>query len=247
MNITTEIDKYINSQNLDIWNEVKNKYVFQFTYNPFETSWLSRTENGIANIVTNTKEINYESFTHELLHIYLDSLGMSKMPELMYNIVGENSFEILLEESLVPFIYNVCSHKKMFPYFKKMGFSDYYFVQERINFSLEDLLFIKNGFLNSDSKLIIINQFIGHSLALLNNVVELDNSKCANFLLQLESIQPELYNIIETFDKKWKDSVDLNLTPIFLNFENELDKWLVKNKLTSENSYCFYIDNLLRE
>lgn len=237
MDITTEISKYINSKNESIWNEVKNKYVFKFTYDPFESSWMSKSENGIAFIVTNNRDISFESFTHELLHIYLNHLGLSELSELIYGIKGENSFEILLEEGLVPFIYNVCSHKKMFPYYTEMGFSDSKFVEEGINFSVHDLSFIENSFSSNGSKLICINQFIGHSLALLNNVVEADKPKCNSFLIQLRSMQPALYNIIETFDLKWKNSLDLNLTPIFLDFEDDLEKWLVENNFTVNNNY----------
>lgn len=239
MNATLNISDYINNQNENIWNEIKDKYVFNFTYNPFETSWMSKAENGIANIVANSKDINYSSFTHELLHIYLDYLGMSEMPELIYSIQGENSFMILIENSLVPFIYNVCSHRKMFPFYKEMGFSEYKFVQERIDFTVSDLTLIKNGFENNQSKLIPVNQFIGHSFALLNNVVEEDKIKCANFLNDLKNIQPELFGIIQQFDKNWNDSLDLNLTSIFIEFESELENWLISKNLIFENDYCW--------
>lgn len=238
MNITSEITNYINYQNQNIWNEIKNEYVFNLIYDPFETSWMSKTENGIATIVTNSKDINYSSFTHELLHIYLDFKGLSEMPELIFSIVGENSFEILLEQDLIPFIYNVCSHKKMFPFYNEMGFSEYDFVQERINFGINDLRFIKNSFENNESKLIAVNQFIGQTISLFNNVVSEDKAKCSNYLKDLKSIKPELYRIIEKFDTDWNNSTDLNLTPVFLEFENDLETWLVKNNLTSENNYC---------
>lgn len=239
MNITNEISNYINSKNQNIWNEIKSAYVFNLIYNPYETSWMSKAENGIATIVTNSKNIDYSSFTHELLHIYLDFKGLSEMPELIYSIKGENSFEILLEQDLVPFIYNVCSHKKMFPYFNEMGFSEYDFVQERISFGNNDLNFIRNGFKNNKSKLIAINQFIGQTISLFNNVVLEDKSKCSIFLQELYFMQPELFSIIQKFDTDWNDSKNLNLTPIFLDFESDLENWLIKNKLKSENNYCW--------
>jgi hypothetical protein len=239
MNITTEISNYINTQNQNIWDEIKDEYIFSLIYNPFETSWMSNSENGIATIYTNTKNIDYCSFTHELLHIYLDFKGMSEMPELIYSIMGENSFEILLEQDLVPFIYNVCSHKKMFPYYKEMGFSEYNFVEERITFGDNDLNFIKSSFENNESKLIAVNQFIGQTISLFNNVVLEDKPKCLNYLQKLKNIQPELFDIIHKFDNDWNNSIDLNLTPVFLNFENDLENWLIKNKLKSENNYCW--------
>ena len=238
INITTEISNYINTQNQNIWDEIKDEYIFSLIYNPFETSWMSNSENGNATIYTNTKNIDYSSFTHELLHIYLDFKGMSGMPELIYSIMGQNSFKILLEQDLVPFLHNVCSHKKMFPYYEEMGFSEHNFVQERITFGNNDLNFIKSSFENSGSKLIAVNQFIGHTISLFNNVIVEDEPKCSSYLQKLKNIQPELFDIIQKFDNNWNNSIDLNLTPVFLNFENDLENWLTKNELKSENNYC---------
>ena len=120
-----------------------------------------------------------------------------------------------------------------------MGFSEYNFVQERITFGDNDLNFIKSSFENNESKLIAVNQFIGQTISLLNNVVLEDKPKCLNYLQKLKNIQPELFDIIHKFDNDWNNSIDLNLTPVFLNFENDLENWLIKNKLKSENNYCW--------
>jgi hypothetical protein len=234
--ITFQIENYINSQNQNIWNELKNNYTFQLIYDPSEYSWKGKAENGIATIITPTQELEFHSFSHELLHIYLDYCGISNLEDLLYGIMGEHSFEVLTENNLTGILYNFCSHKKMFPFYKKMGFSEYQFVQERISFSNYNIFEIKLLFAFKKSRKKAVNQFIGQSLSLMNVVVEEDKSKCEKYLKKLQKIKPNLFKIISDFDKKWNESTDLNLATTFLNFEYELNEWLIKNKITAGNT-----------
>jgi hypothetical protein len=234
--ITDKIEKYINSQNHKIWNELKNEYSFQLIYDPKEYSWMGKTENSNAIIVTPTEEIEFHSFTHELLHIYLDYLGISKLDELVYGITGEHSSEVLIENHLTSIIYNYCSHRKMFPYYNGMGFSDDLFVQDRIEFNGYNLMEIKVLFLFEKTRVKGVNQFIGQSLSLMNNVRTEDKSKCDKYLKKLSKIKPDLYKIIADFDLSWTQSNILDLATVFLDFENKLNDWLLANKITAGNN-----------
>ncbi len=223
-NITSEIDKYINFQNQQIWNELKQKYTFLLFHDTSEYSWGVKVEGNLVYIVTLDRNINHASFTHELLHVYLDHLGLPKCFELMHSISGIFSFSVLTANNLISHIYNFCSHKKMYTYFKEMGFSEYDFVNERISFNDEDLGYLKERLDNKD-----YNDFIGHSLSLLNNVVEEDNLKVMRYLSSLKDLNHGLYSIVERFDTNWNNSVDLNLIDIFSGFEIELDDWIKKS------------------
>ena len=239
MDITHSIQNYINSQNQKIWDELKPNYIFELIYNPLEYSYASKTEGNLASIITPTSQIDIDSFTHELLHVYMDYLGLSPYPDLIYSIQGINSMGIMvLESDLIAHLYNFCSHKKMFPLYREMGFSEYRFVESRISFSGNDLNYIKNGFMSNGKQAEYIHQFIGHTLALMNNVVEEDEEKCRKYLYELKQINSELYKIIEDFDNDWNTSNDLNLLEDFLVFEKRLDEWLEKSNLTFENDYC---------
>ncbi len=233
--ITHHLGDYITTQNQRIWDQLKNAYSFHLFYDPLEYSWKQKIENGIVTIVTPTLEIEYHSFTHELLHAYLDFMGISSYDELLYGVTGIHSFEILVDSNLIGSIYNFCSHKKMFPYYKSMGFSEYLFVKERTNFSWKDVLAIKLLFVFKRTKPTAVNQFIGHSLALMNNIVEEDKSKCRKFLKGLKLIKPSLYKIVENFDKDWDNSQNLDLASNFLDFEQKLDEWLIKKRIINKN------------
>lgn len=226
--ITNEIEKYINFRNKDLWKRMNEIYTFRLLYNPKEYSWLVNSENELVTITTHEKEVNYSSFTHELLHIYLDYLGISKLEELIKSIIGIYSFEILTNDNLIGALYNFCCHKKTFPYYQKMNFSEYSFVKDRIKFGNIDLFLIKLFFRSRKIKPKAIDLFIGHSLSLLNNVVKEDELKCNKYLNKLKEFNLELYSIVEEFDNNWTNSSDLDLLSPFLVFEKKLDDWLIK-------------------
>lgn len=230
MNITSDIEKYINSQNSNIWDRLKDEYTFILLYDPFEHSWQSNTADGVATIIANTRNIDYASFSHELLHIYIDYLGMSSKTEIVYSVIEADSFDILIENDLISYIYNFCSHTKMYPYFKEMGFSEYNFVTERINFDQRELQLMKSNLSNKSTRPTGINQLIGHSLSLFNNVVQEDDEKCRNYLNNIESLNPDVFKLISDFNSKWKRSTDLDLTPLFRDFVDNLDNWIKRQR-----------------
>ncbi|MDM1042253.1 hypothetical protein ACTS9T_16220 [Empedobacter falsenii] len=231
-------ENYINYQNQEVWDKVNSIYNIKLIYNSSEYSWASKTEGNYAEIVTPTLEIDLESFTHELLHIYLDYLGLTKYDDFINSKTGKNSFELLRYKSdLASFIYNLASHRKMFPYYNKMGFCSKKFVQERINFN-DNLLIQLENLSHNNCQIDFIHNFIGNVYSLMNNVVKQDEKKCKNFLFKLRKVKPELFDIIYNFDFEWTKSKDLNLLHYFIEFENDLEIWLIKNNLTIENNYC---------
>ncbi len=229
--ITSQIESYINKQNISIWNELKEEYSFTLFLDITETSWKGKADGQTAIIITPTQLIEHHSFTHELLHIYMDHLGLSSLEEVIHNIIGEYAFSFLLDSNLVAEIYNFSSHKKMFPFFKSMNFSEESFVQERILFSKRDLINIKNLSKSRKTVCCSVEKFIGHTISLMNNVVKIDEVKCAKYLLKLKELKPILFKIISDFDAKWDNSQDYNLAEKFSDFGLELNQYLEKRKI----------------
>lgn len=238
MDLTDKIENYINSKNRVIWEEVKSKYHFKLVLDLSEFSWASKVEGNFATIVTPHLNIDFDSFTHELLHVYFDFLGLTPYPTLIHTTNSLNSLGILVIESeLISHLYNVCSHKKMFTVYKELGFSEYNFVDARISFNDNDVNYIRNGFSSTGKQSEYIHQFIGHTLSLMNNVVEEDKTRCSKYLSILKSVNPELFEIVYNFDKSWENATDLDLLKFYSLFDQELDNWLVNNNLTFDNDY----------
>lgn len=228
IDITQNIENYIIDKNRNLWGNLNSKHVIKLFYDQKENSWLVRNKEVYVEIICPNLEINYSSFTHELLHIYIEDLGMTTY-ESFYNTYRDDSlFGSFLFINLFGWIYNLACHKKMFPFYRNLGFSEYDFVQERIDYSLKRhykiYILMKIRKLN----MLGIDQFLGNFFALKNNVVDLDKPKCLKFLKKLREINPELYDIADKFDSNWEESDNLNLIEPFNEFKIDLKKWLVK-------------------
>lgn len=229
IDITQNIENYIVDKNRILWKNLSNKHVIKLFYDQKENSWLVKNEGTNIKIICPNLEINYSSFTHELLHIYIEDLGMTTYESFYDTYKDDPVFGSFLFINLFGWIHNFACHKKMFPYYEELGFSEYEFVQQRIDYSLKRhykiYIFMKIQKLNMFG----IDQFLGNFFALKNNVVTLDKPKCLRFLKKLRKINPELYDIADEFDCKWEESEHLNLIEPFNAFKIDLKNWLVKN------------------
>ncbi len=228
-NISDSIGNYVNDQNRELWNNLKSKYRFELFHDSNEYSWKTQRENGVVIIVCPNLEISYASFTHELLHTYIEDKGMTEFEtfEASYKydtILGNFVFSMLFSRC-----YNFFAHKKMYPYFKQMGFSEYDFVSDRIKYSTFQHFKTKMLFRIKKLRIFGIETFLGNFFELKNNVVKEDMGKCQKGLGKLKKLQPELYSIADRFDNIWKDQKDLDLLVPFNDFKHNLILWLGKN------------------
>ena len=163
-----DIENFINEQNQGIWNELNAIYQIKLLFDPTEPSWRIKTEGNYITIITPTKKLEIASFTHELLHLYVDNLGISTPKEILYSISGEKSFLILTQNGLFDKIHNFCSHKKMFPYFIEMGFNENSFLSKWANFGCISYWITKMQ-LNQKYAIGVTN-YIGFTISLQNNI-----------------------------------------------------------------------------
>lgn len=226
------IEDYINHQNISIWNEIKDEYEFRIECIPKEISWRVTIEDGLVTFITPNKKINIPSFTHELLHVYIENLGMSTAKDLLQSIYGDHSFEVLTQNDLFAKIHNFCSHKKMYPYYKEMGFSENSFLSSRAKLRLLDVFFLKLHSKLDVTKQNAVMDFIGYGVSLYNDIGKQNIQTNEKSLHKLKRIEPSLYRIIENFNQKWEESSDLNLAKIFIEFDKNLDGWLIKQRIT---------------
>lgn len=228
VDISENIQNYVNGQNRQLWENLNRKYLIKLFHDEKEYSWLVQKKDGIYQIICPNLTVNYSSFTHELLHIYIEDLGMTDYDSFSKTYKNDPLFGGFLFVGLFGYIHNFSCHKKMFPYFEKLGFSEYDFVKERINYSLKRhykiYIFMKLRRL----RMFGIEQFLGNFFALKNNVVTEDKLKCSRFLNKLRKIEPELYDIADKFDSEWELRQDFNLITPFEEFKIDLRNWLIK-------------------
>ena len=193
--------------------------------------WRVNSEIRPIEIYTSSKTADIPSFTHELLHVYIETKGMSTDRDLLNSMYGTDSFQILTKNALFARIHNYCSHTKMFPYFVKMGFDESLFIADRIKFSSMSYYILKLMFLFKKTKPLAVTDFIGHSMALFNDNESANEKNTKKSLNKLKKLKPSLFKIIEDFNMRWRNSDDLNLAFYFQEFDNELDEWLIENKI----------------
>ena len=191
------------------------------------TSW--GIENDKPNIKTPKDDGDIPSFTHELLHLYMDHLGMTSKRFIFENIMSVTVL-LFLNRFMFDHLYNISSHKKMYPYFRGMGFKDVDFVKKTNSFFTQfDFTIIKIcKRLNIFSKL-YVSQFIGHTLSLMNDVVEVRRDQDRRFLYKLSRLDRELYKVIYLFDSKWSRQEDLNCQDNFYELSNGILKYLFRH------------------
>ena len=227
-NITSKIEKYVNSQNRSLWEQLKSEYDISLYHDPSETSWLVKIKGKQAEIVCNELDYNHASFTHELLHIKLDQLGMTNFDELDDYLSNNLIFNDFFFRKFIYQIFNYHSHKKMYPYFNSMGFKDVDFVSKTESFSLYE-----NFRLRLLPKIKILRtcgmlDYLGKYFALKNDFTKPDLRKKEKNLKRLRNINKELYDIADKFDTEWNERTDLNYLASLEYFSENLRPYLIK-------------------
>jgi hypothetical protein len=223
------IKKYLTHQNQKLFDELTSSYEIKLLLDPNVKSWC--VDNNKPIIRTPKDDLNIASFTHELLHIYLDFHGLTSKEYIYYNLMNIEVLHSVNRALLFDHIYNVSSHKKMYPIFQKLGFKDIDFVQNNgYFFKRSDYLIIKIcKKLNIFSKL-WISQFIGHFFALKNDIIKNHREYNRSYLLKLAKLDKSLYKIIYKFDSEWTQQTSLDCTNNYLELSYELHEWLTENR-----------------
>jgi len=81
-----EIGRYLNHQNHSLFEELSKVYDIRIYRDPKCTSWCIDNEEPVIRTPKDNLEI--PSFTHELLHLYLDYLGMTSKKYIFNNVLN---------------------------------------------------------------------------------------------------------------------------------------------------------------
>ncbi len=227
-NISDKIDNYINNKNQALWNELNSVYEIELFYDENEYSWFVEINSKKVKIVSNELDVNIPSFTHELLHVKLDMLGMSTFEDLEYFTSSNLIFNNFIFRNLLYRTRNFHSHKKMYPYFNEMGFDDEDFVSERARFSFMSGIKLRIFKRIKYLKTIGIEQFLGNFFALKNDFVKSDKKNIDRSLKRLKNIDKELYYIADDFDTEWHNRDDYDYIKSVEIFSENLKEYLMK-------------------
>jgi len=224
------LSNFLDSRNRDIWQTVSSKYNITLKLSP-NAEYSIYTQNKDATIFV-TNDCCVESFTHELLHLYLDVKEVFVGPCLNFSRYGKPKLSLILSNNLVEHIGNCLNHIKMLPMYLELGFlrEKFLYDYDFHKCSEEDIALIKLLFKSGTSyRAIAVDNLIGKYIAI---KADPNNSFDYSFALSsLEELDNRLFAVLENFHKDWA-TLDVDKYDLFHNYRNivskfydELDAW----------------------
>jgi hypothetical protein len=226
----------IDHRNLKLWNFLRTIHDIEIRKEK-RPDYLAFSKNGKTIISVPFDNIDTASFTHELLHIYLRTKEVFIGGGLKRSIKGSEKLYKVFTDKLIEHIGNCLDHIKMFPEFIKLGYDESDFLSDySVNkLTKDEIAKIKSHYTTSIFFKKVYNAsavdfFIGKYFAA---------NSCPNktydykvMLHELEKIDPDLYQVLETFLSDWKNFDYDNADPItggyhslLFDFINNLEKW----------------------
>lgn len=224
------LPNFIDLRNSDLWQTVSSVYQIQLKPS-LNGEYSIYTQNKNATIFV-TNDCSIESFTHELLHLYLDVKEVLVGPCLNLSRLGNPKLLQILSEQLVEHLGNCLNHIKMLPLYLERGFPREKFIldydqpkcsENDINLSK---LLLRSG---ASYRAIAIDNIIGKFMA-----IKADPNTSFDYsdaLLSLEEIDSPLFIVLNNFYDDWLrlniEKYDLfhNYRTIVNSFYDQLNAW----------------------
>ncbi|GAB3202204.1 hypothetical protein ABID22_003819 [Pontibacter aydingkolensis] len=227
----------VDERNQKLWNEIDQKLNVKLS--PSLNDEYSCYSQG-QDIIFYIDENNFckDSFTHEMLHVYLRLHGLFIGAGLKNTIIQSRILSNVFSSGLIEHLGNCFDHIKMLPMYIDMGFNREKFILDynthKCTTSEIQLLkreYKKGNRINSKAA----DFYIGKYFAI--KADPNDSFDYTSQLLDLKKIDPLLYGALEATVKHWemvkvKDRtiLDDDYHQVLLNFYTQMKAWLSKSK-----------------
>lgn len=211
------VSPYIDQRNKDMWNQVSTAFNISLAYHSKQSYGLY-TINKTATIYVPHSKACVASFSHELLHLWMDMKDVSVSCTLSSTFKTNPLLKLLFKPNLGEHIGNCADHYKMLPLYLQMGFERELFIDDYNSHKCGDLelSFIERWYNNADfqSEQYACEQYLAKFFSI---------KSCPNPsfsyripLLRLQAVDELLFSILESF---WNnlDAYDINNRDIVLN------------------------------
>lgn len=233
------MEPLLDARNEALWKQLNENYTIE----------LKPSLNGEYGCYSQGKEITFfinesnpclDSFTHELLHVYLRLNDLYVGAGLKNTIAGSNILKAVFSEPLLEHIGNSLDHIKMLPLYLEMGFDrekfllDYH-TDKCLDAEVKQLKqYYKTG---KNFNLKIVDNYLGKLFA-----VFADPNPAFTYSLQkeqLKKIDPFLYSATQKMVNHWKkveisagDGLSNTYHEVVYSYYQDLKKWVSLNKVT---------------
>jgi len=236
MNTNKNLDGLIDSRNFELWDFLSNTQEIEIcTEN--RPDYLSFSKDNKTIIYVPHNNLVPAFFTHELLHIYLRTKEVFISGALTRLTRHNTRLSQIFSCDLIDHIGNYLDHIKMLPMFLKLGYDEKDFISDySINkLTNDDIVIIQKNFkrkiiFKTVYNAIIIESFIAKYFAA--NSCPNKSFDYQTRLNDLEKIDPDLFQILDSFLNDWKNFDYNDIDPITggyrmlaFNFVENLKKW----------------------
>lgn len=213
------INQFIDERNLELWNSLNSKFNIKIEQSK-NSEYSCFTQNNDAILFIDENNICKDSFTHELLHIYLKEKEFFLGSSLKLTIAQSRILSRIFSEALLEHIGNCLDHLKMFEIYKDLGFRQEKFILDFYDykcteFEINDLStkYKIGNKLNTNS----VDFYIGKLVAILCDPnIENDYQKPLTIFKKLDT---NLYSIVEKLVEDTK-TYNLNNEDIFVSYRD---------------------------
>lgn len=227
----------VDSRNQFLWNEIKNNYNTKFKSSKNNEYAVFQQSKNVTFFV-DENNLCPDSFTHEMLHVYLSLNKIHINGALKLRLLGDDFFSSILSPNLVEHIGNCLEHTKMLPLYLELGFDREKFILDYDVFKCEEIE-LKNFELYYSNQTVInknaIDPFIGRIVAILA-----DPNVSFDYSIQLKRLQKvdtKLFQVITNLFKNWSELkikdrtlLDNDYTDVVNLFIDELNEWKRTNR-----------------
>jgi|SRR5690554_109589 len=198
------INQFIDERNSDLWNLLSASFNIQIQ--PANNGvYACFTKEKDAILYFNQSDICIDSFSHELLHIYLKHKEFYLGSSIKRKIPQSKILNRLFSENLLEHIGNCLDHLKMFEFYTELGFNNEKFLldYDEHKCSRNELIDIKRNYkigkrINTNT----VDFYIGKLVAILCDPNS--NHNYVEALSTLKKLDPKLYFAVETLIEQSK-------------------------------------------
>ncbi|TRW23630.1 hypothetical protein FMM05_13295 [Flavobacterium zepuense] len=232
------ITQLLDARNQHLWDQINKEYIVNFT-NSSNNEYGCFTENKNVTFYINKNNLCIDSFTHEMLHVYLRLKECYIGSSLEMTIRSSNILSRCISTSLIEHMGNCLDHVKMLPIYLDLQFDRKKFILDYDVYkcSPEELASLKKYYKQGKTtNLQAVDAYIGRLVSIFADPN--DTFDYSKNLMQLKNIDPYLYQIIEKLFSHWKE-IKLENRAIFeddyhtvtFNFKENMKKWLTRNQI----------------
>jgi hypothetical protein len=218
MTIQHNYSKYVDARNEDFINQIKDNNLKIELYQILNADGIPNPKIWLCQPQGDTYKLSYylnneciDSFTHEILHIYLLTLGFHDTIEFKTLVDTLENINNILPLNLIGHINNVFAHEKFYQLYIERGFE-----KEKFTCDYNDPFVTYKENIESDFHTKKIpNEGIMYFIATFFSAMDAKNSihkkEIDDHLKFLQSIDIGFYNMLFTSWQKWTNQKEVNI------------------------------------